>query len=448
LTLCSLILLMWLLSAFHAVGVNGQELPVNPEPIPEYDSVAAVVMYWNPGSNNAYDQIVTAVINGIQGHATVYLQTNNDNHRITMTNTLTSHGVPFSDIVFIEVPGERIWIRDHGPFSVYDDGSLAFVGFNDLANSGIDENLPERLAEYWNLNYYDLNHITFDGGNYLIDSHRRLFATERIFTNNSGLDPQYIRQTMKDYLGLDTIITLRSMPNDYWGHIDMQIKLLDDTTFIISSVPDNVQPLHDTLQANYQQLRELEHPEGKTYRIRQIPNAQNLLTYINSLIVNDLALIPIYNHPNDNIAFQVYEELLPGKIIQGIDCNAMIHWEGAIHCITNQLPPFEKVTDPGDEDPVDVPGLPAQAQQGISDFSVYPNPARELAWIKFGVTKPGNYELAVLDPHGREIHSKAIAAWETGNYTVPFEVSHLTPGTYTISIVDRKTAKSTLLIVP
>ncbi len=322
-------------------------MPVNPRTIPEYDTVAGVVMYWNPGSSS-YAQIVTAVVNGIQPRATVFMQTNNTAHQQSMINAFTSYGVPLDNIVFIDVYGDRIWIRDHGPFSIYDNDSLAFVGFNDLATNHGDQDLPERLANYWDINYYDFNHIIFDGGNYLVDSHNRLFATNRLYTNNPSIPQETIDQILLDYMGIGHITTFLALSNDYWGHLDMQVKLLNDTTFIISTV-DHWHSDYTILQDNYAILQSVQHPEGKSYQIQQIPKAQNWKTYINSLIVNDAVLVPIYNDPADAYALQVYQDLLPEKDIIGIDCNAMIGWEGAIHCITNQIPPFVATADE-DED--------------------------------------------------------------------------------------------------
>ncbi len=343
----SVALIVFMTSAclVYATEKGNTEIPVNPRTVPEYDTIAGVVMYWNPGSSS-YDQIVTAVVNGIQSQATVFLQTNNTGHQQNMINTFTAHGVPMDNIVFIEVYGDRIWIRDHGPFSIYDDGELAFVGFDDLATGHADQDLPERLANYWNLNYYDFSHIIFDGGNYLVDSHNQMFATDRLYTNNPSIATEEIDNILETYMGITSIHTFSALSNDYWGHLDMQVKLLNDTTFIISTVD----PWHDDypiLQDNLAILHSLEHPEDKTYQVAQIPKAQNWKTYINSLIVNDAVLVPIYNDHRDVTALSTYEALMPGKTIIGIDCNAMIGWEGAIHCITNQLPPFQAIDDQG-----------------------------------------------------------------------------------------------------
>ncbi len=339
-----LVALLGIIIMTPVYGSNNKllDVPVNPRTIAEYDTVAGVIMYWNPGSNHNYDLIVTATVNAIQPRATVYMQTNGDYHQQNMISTFMSHGVPIQNIEFIPVNGYRIWIRDHGPFSIYDDNELAFIGFNDLATNHGDQDLPQRLAEHWDINYYDFMHIIFDGGNYMVDKHNRLFATDRLYSNNPGIPPNHIDTILETYMGIDTIFTFSALSNDYWGHLDMQIKLLNDTTFIISTV-DQWHADYQILQNNLAALQAIEHPEGKEYTIVQIPKAQNWKTYINSLIVNDAVLVPVYNDPRDAFALQTYQDLMPDKVIIGINSNAMIGWEGAIHCITNQIPPFQAV---------------------------------------------------------------------------------------------------------
>jgi agmatine deiminase len=293
-----LIALMGIIIMSPVYGSNKKllDVPVNPRTIAEYDTVAGVIMYWNPGSNYNYDLIVTATVNAIQPRATVYMQTNGDYHQQNMISTFMSHGVPIQNIEFIPVDGYRIWIRDHGPFSIYDGDELAFIGFNDLATNHGDQDLPQRLAEHWDINYYDFMHIIFDGGNYMVDKHKRLFATDRLYSNNPGIPPNHIDTILETYMGIDTIFTFSALSNDYWGHLDMQIKLLNDTTFIISTV-DQWHADYQILQNNLAALQAIEHPEGKEYTIVQIPKAQNWKTYINSLIVNDAVLVPVYNDP-------------------------------------------------------------------------------------------------------------------------------------------------------
>ncbi len=465
------------------------DVPVNPRTIAEYDTVAGVVMYWNPGNNSNYDYIVMAVANGIQSRATLFFQTNSDSHRLNMINTLSSNGIPLDNIVFIGVYGDRIWIRDHGPFSIYDDDHLAFVGFNDLATNHGDQDLPERLAQYWDLNYYDFPHIIFDGGNYLVDNHNRLFATNRLYTNNPGIPPEHIDTILETYMGIEEIHTFQALSNDYWGHLDMQVKLLNDTTFVISKV-DSWHADYQILQDNLAVLESLTHPKGKDYQIVQIHKADNWKTYINSLIVNDAVLVPTYNHALDAIALQAYQDLMPGKEIIGIDCNAMIGWEGAIHCITNQLPPFQAVQDDdddddngdddngdddngdddngdddngdddngdddngdddnGDDDDGDETKI-REVDSGIltDSFCVFPNPASDIALIEFTVERQDDYQLEIMDMTGATMRRVNIPAWYTGDYSVAVNAAEMDSGTYIIRLSGSHGSWSLRLVVP
>ena len=65
-------------------------------------------------------------------------------------------------------------------------------------------------------------------------------------------------------------------------------------------------------------------------------------TYINSLIVNNKVLVPIYGlsteFANDDSVLALYETIMPGVEAVGFDCNQIIPANGAIHCIAMKVP--------------------------------------------------------------------------------------------------------------
>jgi agmatine/peptidylarginine deiminase len=61
-------------------------------------------------------------------------------------------------------------------------------------------------------------------------------------------------------------------------------------------------------------------------------------TYTNSLIVNNVVLLPVYNIPEDDEAIAIYESVLPGKEIYPLDARNIIPSGGAWHCVTMELP--------------------------------------------------------------------------------------------------------------
>lgn len=309
-------------------------LPINPFTPPEYVPAKAVLIEWDFNNNtwSLYSQLIAECREATE----VICVVRNQGEENDMRQRLLNDGVPAAGISYVYVPCERMWIRDHGPFAIMTDAGMAFMDFDDKANSGMDENLPSNLANLWGLPAYEIPWI-FDGGNLMVDGHRTLFCTNGLYLNNPAWPKYALHQDLKQYMGIEKVVLLKPQHNDYWKHIDMQIKLLDDTTFVISSVTPGYSPNYDSLEANYALLASLMAPNGKPYRIARLPHADNWKTYANALILNNRVIVPTYDHPLDSVALAVYADLMPQHIVRGVNCNKIIAWEGALHCITMQL---------------------------------------------------------------------------------------------------------------
>ena len=323
-------LLLSLITTAHLTA----QYPQNPKTMPEYAPVEAVWIEWN--FDPATWHIYSPLIDEVQSVAKAFLLVPDSLHEAYLQGLLINDSIPLQNIVFFRTPTERIWIRDHGPITITDAANLAFLDFNDFANSGIDENLPTRLAQLLGIASYEID-LVFDGGNIMVDNHNNLFCTKRLYTRNPNLTQDSIKQILHAYMGIDSVHALCALANDYWGHIDMQMKLLDDTTVVISYY-DPYHPSHDSTESNFQYMQSLVNPLGGSYRIERLPTSGALKNYANSLIVNNKIIMPSYDHPNDSIALQVYQTLKPNHQIASINCNTIIAWEGAIHCITMQHP--------------------------------------------------------------------------------------------------------------
>jgi agmatine deiminase len=336
-----------------------------------------------------------------------------------MRNNLTADGVSLTNISFVHVPCERMWLRDHGPISVMTDNGVVFIDLDDLANSGLDEDLPTNLANIWGLGSYELPYI-FCGGNFMVDSHNTLFTTTRLYSNNPSYSPTQINQDFETYMGINQIITVSAQHNDYWGHIDMQIKLLNDTTLIISSTTPGSGPNYDTLENNNIRLSALTAPNGQPYHIARVPHADDWKTYANSIILNNKVIVPTYNHPNDIIALQTYQQLLPNHQIVGVNANPIIAWEGSLHCITMQL-----------FDDNQVSGIKSASVKN-KPFSLFPNPFFTGSYLNilFGENTSDEGEIMISDAQGKLVHSISKTAGETKTTLYwPWQ-----PGTYTVTL--------------
>jgi agmatine/peptidylarginine deiminase len=327
------ICLLWLILLFLSGQLSAQ--PQNPYPVPEFDPSQYVIIRYP--FNSSIWPLYSELIRECQESALTVLLVNNENELQTLRANITSAGIPLNNILFLTIPASRMWVRDHGPLSVRTDNGKAFIDFIDYNNSSHqDQILPLSLANHWGYDHYPINWI-FDGGNFMVDSHKRLFTTTRLYSHNPGILPAQINQDLQQYMGITEIITVSPQHNDYWGHIDMQMKLLNDTTIVISSVAINSGPNYNILENNAQIIASLTAPSGRPYHIARLPKAENWKTYANALLLKDKLIVPIYDHPNDEIALNTYRQLLPNHTVVGINCNSIIQWGGAIHCITMQV---------------------------------------------------------------------------------------------------------------
>jgi agmatine deiminase len=65
--------------------------------------------------------------------------------------------------------------------------------------------------------------------------------------------------------------------------------------------------------------------------------------YSNYLIANNVVLVPVYGHKNDERSLKIIAEHFPGRDVVGIEVVALIEHGGAIGCVTQPQPlPLKK----------------------------------------------------------------------------------------------------------
>jgi len=61
-------------------------------------------------------------------------------------------------------------------------------------------------------------------------------------------------------------------------------------------------------------------------------------SYANFYIGNDVVLVPVFGHSNDQAALKIIREAFPDRKVIGVNCREMVQGLGAIHCISQQQP--------------------------------------------------------------------------------------------------------------
>lgn len=272
------------------------------------------------------------------------------------------------NVEIISAEYNSIWIRDYGANTVYgswnDDRMLVDWMYNRPRPD--DDVIPDVLGDLMGLEVYtttaEPSNLMNTGGNWMTDGFGTAFASELILEENDGGSSWWtdfpdhsedeINQIIKDFHGVETYIKMPVLPYDGIHHIDMHMKLIDESTLLVAEYPlgvadgPQINANIDYILANYTTKW------GTPFEVIRIPSPpeqgwgypdQNgwYLTYTNSVFVNNTILLPTYYTEYDTTAIRIYEEALPGYEVVGIDCDnngsAIISLSGAIHCITHTV---------------------------------------------------------------------------------------------------------------
>jgi len=338
-------------SRLHEIGIN-RTITDPPDSIvytpAEFDSVTGVIFAWE-----AYPTLLTDLIKEVAENDTAWVVVDNTSEQNSVSNTLSNANVNMDRVVFQVIETNSVWVRDYGPWWIIEpENSLAIIDLVYNRPRPLDDTYPESAAGYFGINYYGLGLIEA-GGNMLLDGQGAVIVSNVIFDGSQGFDPtltqDQLEQYFLDYFGVHKVIVTPHLINDGTGHIDMFVKLINDSTIIVgeyenqsAGYPGN----YDICNQVASQLANETNGAGRPFNIIRMPmpsyNNGITYTYINSLIVNNKVLVPIYGisteFANDDSVLALYETIMPGVEAVGFDCNQIIPANGAIHCIAMKVP--------------------------------------------------------------------------------------------------------------
>ncbi len=325
----------------------------------EWEELQALIITWR-----SHPTILTEIVRAAREECRVIICCNTQSTVTSAQTTLTNAGVDISsNVEFVVVPNDSIWVRDYGPNCVYanDVDSLYLVDWiYNRPSRKKDDTLARTIAPYLNLPLFETVSSPTDlvntGGNFMSDGMGTAFASELILEENEMGNPynvsvkseEQIDDILYDFMGIQRYIKMPTLPYDAIHHIDMHMKLLDEETLLVGQYPQGIAD-GPQIEANIQYvLSNYNSVFGTPYRVIRIPmppdysNAYpntngDYRTYSNAVFVNKTVIVPFYEQEFDTTAQRIWEESMPGYNVVGIDCNAIIPSLGAIHCITKEI---------------------------------------------------------------------------------------------------------------
>lgn len=345
-----ILLILSLVSAFKSFGQD-VFFPA------EFEKQEGLLLTWD--YNDQRNPVTAAIAKAVQPSAKVWIiyypgQAPMDTTEIR--NYLRDHGVPDQHVYLIPGWTETLWIRDYGPFSGYDMTTtpqqriMRDAGYS-AYNRPMDDSIPTQIANQWGIPVQNIP-LQFEGGNVLFDGLGRAWGSTRIIEQNPSYTQEQLKAMLEEQFGLYDFMFLEKLTHSgggIWCHVDMFMKILDQETILISEYPDFV-PDYNLIEGFAATLAGMTNSEGRNYTIKRIPappkangtwaTTQNdeMRTYTNSIIINDVIVVPSYSLPDYDIAAkQVYEEAMPGYRIEMVDATVLTPLYGALHCISHEV---------------------------------------------------------------------------------------------------------------
>ena len=286
--------------------------------------------------------IPTSLVAQLSNNCHVYCVVSSS-YQSSAQSEFQSAGVNMSNLSFVNAPSDSYWIRDYGPWYIFEDRTPAIVDNRYNRNRPNDDNMSQVFATYWNIPMYGMN-LTHTGGNMMEDGRGHGVSDELVFQENNNNETN-VRNKMRDYLGIDPYHVTIDPQGDYIAHVDCWGKYLAPDKILIAQLPSS-----SSQYALYEQVANYFATTNccwgypyQVYRVQE-PGGSTLAPYTNSLILNKTVYVPMgSNTTYNNQAIQVYQEAMPGYEIIGITNNDYyISWENtdALHCRTRGVMDF------------------------------------------------------------------------------------------------------------
>ena len=337
----------------------------------EWEEVEALVVTWT-GASTGFPNIIKEIIRHAKEEVKVIVICNDS---IQVINYLNAFNITTNNIYFIEDFYNSVWIRDYGATTIYNNevDSLYLVDWIYNRPRPFDDRIPRVLSEHQDLSLYSTTNNPYNlvnvGGNFMSDGQGNAFASKLILAENGPQSTyvtvpkteQEIDSIMKDFMGIKQFSKMEMLNYNPINHIDMYMKLLNEETLLVGEYPNGIAD-GPQIEANIQYIQDSVFTTfGTPFKIVRIPMPPDTCgnypdyygascqigsvnnywghyrTYTNLVFVNKTVLVPIYSYQYDTTALNILRKELPGYNVVGINCNEMISYYGALHCITKAV---------------------------------------------------------------------------------------------------------------
>ena len=259
---------------------------------------------------------------------------------------------------------EECWTRDTLPRFVCDRGGrLAgidwrFNGYGAAApGHAADARLAEAICERLKVSRFTAP-VVLEGGAVHVDGEGTCLVCARSLLDpkrNPGLGREVLESVLADYLGVSKVIWLEQALHDdpAGGHVDNLARFARPGVVIALTCRDQSDPNHAALQDNLARIKGESDAQGRALEVIEIeqpaarwhPDGRRLCTsYVNFYLPNGAVLVPTFDDPMDEPAFDAIAAAFPDRQALQSDVGDLLEGGGGIHRITQQQPAVQEAS--------------------------------------------------------------------------------------------------------
>lgn len=287
-----------------------------------------------------------------------------------------------SQVRVVEMSSNDAWARDYAPTFVVRDGAERTVrgvdwGFNAWGGlkDGLyfpwdrDNEMARKLCDLLEKDVYDKRDFILEGGSIHVDGEGTCLVTESCLLGegrNPELTREQIQDTLKDYLGVSTVIWLPCgiYQDETNGHVDNICAFTAPGEVVLAWTEDAGDPQYAMSAACLEVLEGTRDAKGRSIRVHKLPLPKPVTmteeecrglddcfgkptrtpgerlaaSYVNFYISNGNIVMPGFGDPADEAAREVLQGLFPDREVVQIYARDILIGGGNIHCITQQIP--------------------------------------------------------------------------------------------------------------
>jgi|TARA_R100000541_G_scaffold21205_1_gene31059 agmatine deiminase len=333
----------------------------------EWEKHSATQLHWPSNVETWPDErlqrvekVYLKIIKSLSDFEQILLLVENNEVLSRVLKLFKAEGIDDKNVLIKVYPINDVWARDCGPIFVKDGNSFMITNWEYNAWGekyppwDSDNTIPEFISELFGIKKVSTK-MVLEGGSIDVNGVGDLLTTESVLLNpnrNPGMSKDEIEHNLKNYLGVENIIWLKSglAGDDTDGHIDDLTRFLNEETVLTMVCEDENDINYKALQENLAILQSATLKNGGKLNIETLPLPKTKIegttvdgsefvpaSYANFYVANGCVLVPLYDERYDQQALDLFKKYFPDREIIGIDCADLVWGQGSIHCITQQL---------------------------------------------------------------------------------------------------------------